>query len=41
MGDDMMDDASTIEEMLNMISKQRWYLYIWMLKYHIKESRQK
>jgi hypothetical protein len=26
MGDDMMDDASSIEEMLNMISNKRWYL---------------
>jgi hypothetical protein len=26
MGDDIMDDASTIEEMLKMISDGRWYL---------------
>jgi hypothetical protein len=26
MGDDMFDDASSIEEMLNMISSVRWYL---------------
>jgi hypothetical protein len=30
MGDDTFDEASVIEEMLNMISKGRWYLYIWM-----------
>jgi hypothetical protein len=33
MGDDLLlDDASTIEEMLNMISYNRWYLYLWYLK---------
>jgi hypothetical protein len=26
MGDDMMEDASSIEEMLNLISSKRWYL---------------
>jgi hypothetical protein len=31
MGDNMMDDASSIEEMLNMISSGRWYLFIWYL----------
>jgi hypothetical protein len=26
MGDDIMEDASAIEEMLNLISSKRWYL---------------
>jgi len=32
MGDDIMDDASAIEEMLSMISSKRWYLFIWYLE---------
>jgi hypothetical protein len=31
MGDDIMDEATSIEEMLNIISKDRWYLSIWYL----------
>jgi hypothetical protein len=38
MGDDiLLDEASSIEEMLKMISKGRWYLLIWYLKILIKE----
>jgi hypothetical protein len=38
MGDDLLlDDASSIEEMLKMISNGRWYLLIWYLKKSIKE----
>jgi hypothetical protein len=38
MGDDtMMDDASAIEEMLNMISSKRWYLLICCSKIYIKK----
>jgi hypothetical protein len=38
MGDDLLlDEASSIEEMLKIISNGRWYLLVWYLKKLIKE----